>query len=90
MVLRQRDIFRQPLTGGEIRALLAGRPASALFSWKSPHARGLDLSENSPPDDDRLIALMVGNPYLIRRPLVRIDDALVIGLDIKRLETLLG
>lgn len=89
MAFRERDIFRQRLSSQEIRDLLAGRAAAQLFSWKSPRARELGLWEGSPPDDDTLISLMAENPYLIRRPLVSIDSDLVIGLDTKRLETLL-
>jgi arsenate reductase-like glutaredoxin family protein len=83
------DIFRTPLTVADLRALLAGRPAADLFSWKSPQAklRGITPGTRS---DQELLTLMAEEPRLIRRPLVRMGDQLVIGADIARIQALAG
>jgi arsenate reductase-like glutaredoxin family protein len=60
--------------------LLAGRPAAAIFSARSPTARklGLDLAGLS---DEQLLDLMVEHPTLIRRPLLLDGGELVVGFD---------
>ncbi len=86
--VRERDFFKQPFSAEELIALMEGLPPSEMFSWKSPRARALGIQEGQVPDDE-LLRLMVGNPYLIRRPLILLDDELVIGFDQKRLTELL-
>ena len=86
------DIFRTRLSVADLRSLLGSRPASDLFSWKSPQARARGVTPGSRSDDE-LLALMAEEPRLIRRPLVRARDELIIGADaaaIKRLQALSG
>jgi arsenate reductase len=86
--VRERDFFKQPFSQEELLALLAGQPPSEMFSWKSPRARALDLKEGQVPEDD-LLSLMVSNPYLIRRPIIVIDNERITGFNQKRLKELL-
>jgi arsenate reductase (glutaredoxin) len=79
------DIFRTPLTVDDLRALLGSRPAADLFSWRSPQARARGIVPGSLSDEE-LLALMAEEPRLIRRPITRIDDELVIGADIERIQ----
>lgn len=83
------DIFRTPLTIEVIRGLLGSRSAADLFSWKSPQARARGITPGSRTDDE-LLALMAEEPRLIRRPLVRVGDQLVIGADTNAIKALLG
>ena len=71
--LDERDFFQERFSEEELRALLGGRPASDIFSWKSPSFKKLGLK---PEDlgDDRLIQLMVEEPRLIRRPLIVVSE----------------
>ena len=85
---RERDLFKQPLSGEELRALLAGRPASDIFATRSPTFKKLGLGERELTDEQRL-ALMSENPPLIRRPIVAVGERLVIGLDAKQLDEVL-
>jgi len=75
-----REIFHQPLTTDEIRALAAYASVTALFSWRSPTARKQGLTPGA-VDDEALIDLMVKEPRLIRRPLMLVGERLVIGAD---------
>ncbi|MHB8573977.1 MAG: arsenate reductase family protein [Dehalococcoidia bacterium] len=52
----------------------------ALFSWRSPSAKPLKLDESS-VTDDQLIALMLQEPRLIRRPIVRTPAGLLVQPD---------
>ncbi|MBI4202014.1 MAG: hypothetical protein HY532_02710 [Chloroflexi bacterium] len=81
----ERDFFAKPLTEAELRALLAGRPAAELFSWKSPAAKGLGLTPETATAEE-LIRLMLGEPRLIRRPILKAGQRLVIGADLRAME----
>lgn len=85
----EREIFKQPLNEQEIRELLGDRSAAELFSTKSPRFKALGLEGVTLTDDAR-IRLMAQEPYLIRRPTFKLSNGLVIGLDTKRLESLLS
>jgi arsenate reductase-like glutaredoxin family protein len=71
-----RDFFTDPFSEDELRKLLGGRPPSEHFSWNSPSRRklGIDRDETS---EDELIALMLQEPRLIRRPIIEIDSELL-------------
>ena len=64
-----RDFFQDRFSVGELRSLLGERPAADFFSWTSPSFRKLGLKRDS-LDEDQLIAMMVNEPRLIRRPLI--------------------
>jgi arsenate reductase-like glutaredoxin family protein len=68
-------------------ATLAGG-AATIFSWKSPSARPLGLDETT-ADPERLIALMAGEPRLIRRPLIMAGGRIAVGADPASLAALL-
>lgn len=76
----ERDIFKVPLTFDELAALAAFAAVSDLFSWKSPTARQRGITPGSRSDDE-LLRRMAEEPRLIRRPLLRHGERLVIGAD---------
>ena len=84
-----RDLFKQPLSAAEIRALAARAPEGvrSLLSTRSSQYKALGLDARTPSDAE-LVALMAREPRLIRRPLVQAGDRLVIGFDREALEAL--
>ena len=79
--VQERDIFREPLSEEEGRALLALRPADELFSWRSPTARRLGVSPGAP--EDELASLMALEPRLIRRPALLVGGRLLLGREVE-------
>lgn len=77
------------MTRDELKELLGGRPASELFSFKSPTAKAQGITPGSKTDDE-LLDLMVAEPRLIRRPIVKRGDALLIGFNAREWEQTLG
>ena len=71
-----RDFFQEPFSEPELRELIAGRPVSLFFSWASPSFRKLGLERHG-LTDDQLIAMMLEEPRLIRRPLIVVDGELL-------------
>jgi len=72
-VLTERDFFKNPFVRAEIEGLLQGRPATEMFNFKSPSFNKLGVERNNLSNDD-LIELMVKEPRLVRRPVVRIKE----------------
>jgi arsenate reductase/regulatory protein spx len=68
--------------------LLQGRSASDMFSFKSPSFKALGLDQAKLSDND-LINLMLKEPRLIRRPVVKIGKNVYFGADSKALEEVL-
>jgi Spx/MgsR family transcriptional regulator len=89
ITINERDFFREPFTREEIAALLRGRPAAEMFSFRSPSFRKLGL-DPSALDDERLINLMLEEPRLVRRPVVRIGNDVRFGADARVLEAFFG
>ena len=81
----ERDYFKEPFTEGELRQLIdeVGEPGvSAMFASRSPSLKkmGLDPAELS---DERKVSLMLEEPRLVRRPIIRLGDRLIIGASVK-------
>jgi arsenate reductase (glutaredoxin) len=85
--LEERDLGRRPLTETELRELIGDRPVEAFLGTRSGPYRDLGLAEDLPPDGE-LIRLMVENPNLVRRPIARRGDRIVIGADEEALSEL--
>ena len=78
--LEERDFFKDPLSEDELRGLLREAQVSDVFSWNSPSFKKLGLDRDT-LSDDRLVAMMLEEPRLIKRPLVLVDGSLVQGRD---------
>jgi arsenate reductase-like glutaredoxin family protein len=87
--ISDRDFFKEPFTREEIKTLLQGKPASDMFSFKSPSFKALGLDPSKLKDED-LINLMLKEPRLIRRPVVRIGRKVYFGADSRKLEEILS
>jgi arsenate reductase/regulatory protein spx len=73
-----RDFFKNPFTPNEIRALLQGSKPSEMFNFRSPSFKKLDLNRDQLKSED-LIELMLKEPRLIRRPVVKIGRKVYFG-----------
>ena len=87
--LEERDFFADPFTEAEIRDLFGERDPADFFSWSSPSFRKMGLKRDE-LSGDRLIEMMVEEPRLVRRPLVRLPDELIVGTDKKAMLRVFG
>lgn len=86
--INDRDFFRDPFTRDEITYLLKGKSASEMFNFRSPSFKQLGSSRET-LSDDNLIDLMLKEPRLVRRPIVRIWDEVYFSADSSVLEGLI-
>ena len=84
-----RDLFKQPLTAAEIKALAAKAPGGVrgLLSTRTSQYKALGLDRKK-VSDEQLITLMAKEPRLLRRPLTLAGNRLVVGFDGAALEAL--
>ena len=81
--------FKNPFNRAEIEYLLRGKPASEMFNFRSPSFKGLGL-ERDKLSDNELIDMMLKEPRLIRRPVVRIGDSVYFSANRSVVEKLMG
>ena len=86
--INERDFFKVPFTRAEIEMLLQGKSAAEMFSFRSPSFKALGLDQDKLVADD-LINLMLTEPRLIRRPIVKIGRKVYFGTDSKALAEIL-
>ena len=80
--MNERDFFKDPFTREEIENLLQGKPASEMFNFQSPSFRALGI-EREELDNEKFIELMLKEPRLVRRPVVRIGQEVYFGANSK-------
>ena len=86
--INERDFFKDPFSRTEIEELLQGKPATEMFNFRSPSFKKLGVKQEKLSHDD-IIELMLKEPRLVRRPVVRIDNKVVFGADKSVLESLI-
>ncbi len=84
MDVQDRDFFKETFSEAELREVLGDRPIRDVFSFRSPSFKAMGLDPDGLTDDD-LIGLMLQEPRLIRRPLVRLGGELIVGANEKSL-----
>ena len=86
--LQERDFFKEQFSEAEIRDLSASVGVSQLFARRSPSLNRMGLAGRE-LSEDQMLALMLEEPRLIRRPLVRIGERLLVGANLKAVEAAL-
>ena len=89
VAIHERDFFKNRLNRSEIENLLQGRPASEMFNFRSPSFKKLALDRERLTDSD-LVELMLTEPRLIRRPVVKIGSKVYFGATSNMLADLLS
>ena len=84
MEIEDRDFFKETFSEAELRELLGDRPVKDVFSFRSPSFKAMGLDPDSLTGDD-LVRLMLQEPRLIRRPIVRLGNELIVGANEKSL-----
>ena len=83
--LQERDYFKEPLTEQELVGLASLASLSDIFAWRSPSFKKMELSAQDLSEAE-MLRLMLDEPRLLRRPLTRVGDKLIIGSNQKVLE----
>lgn len=87
----RRDFFKDRFSREELEALFArtGVTPAEMLSTRSRAYKSLGL-EGQDLTDDEILALMVREPTLLRRPLIVAKNETIIGFDRDRISKLAG
>ena len=86
--VEERDFFREPFSQAELQDLAGSKGLTDLFAWRSPSLKKLGLAGQE-LTDGRMMELMLQEPRLIRRPILRIGGELLVGGSLKMVEAAL-
>lgn len=78
--LEERDFFDDRFTEAELRELIGERDVEDFFSWNSPSFKKIGLQREE-LNTDQLVDMMLKEPRLVRRPLLRTAGQLIVGTD---------
>lgn len=73
-----RDFFKEAFSEEEIRDLAAMVGTENIFARRSPSLKKMGLTERDLSDDE-MVKLMLEEPKLVRRPLLKVGDKLMVG-----------
>ena len=74
----ERDYFKDRLTEDEVRELASLAGIDQIFARRSPSLKQMGLAGQDLGEDE-MVRLMLEEPKLVRRPLMRIGDRIVVG-----------
>jgi nitrogenase-associated protein len=83
-----RDLLVEPWTRDKLLPFFAGRPVAEWFNHSAPAIKYGDLNPHE-QSEEQALALMLAQPILIRRPLIRCGWQFMAGFDLVRLNALL-
>ena len=78
LVLEERDYFKDTLSEEEIREIAALGGIDQIFARRSPSLKQMGLAGQELSEDE-MVSLMLKEPKLVRRPLIRVGDQVFAG-----------
>ena len=76
--ISERDYFKEPLTEEEVREMAAMAGIDQIFAKRSPSLKNMGLAGQELSEDE-MVRLMLQEPKLVRRPMMRVGDQLFVG-----------
>ena len=76
--ITERDFFKDTLSEAEVRGLAAVAGTENIFARRSPSLKKMGLADRELSDDE-MVKLMLQEPKLVRRPLLKVGDKLMVG-----------
>ena len=86
--IEERDYFKEPFTEAELASLAGEIGASQMFAKRSPSLKKMGLAGKEMADDE-MLALMLQEPRLVRRPIIRLRGRFLVGANLKVVEAAL-
>ena len=76
--VHERDYFKEPLTEGEVREMAGVAGIDQIFAKRSPSLKQMGLAGQELSEDE-MVRLMLQEPKLVRRPMMRVGGHLFVG-----------
>ena len=78
ITLNERDYFKEPFSEAEIREMAGIAGIEQIFAKRSPSLKQMGLAGQELSEDE-MVQLMLQEPKLVRRPMVRVGGQLFVG-----------
>ena len=78
IAVQERDYFREPFSEEEIREMAGIAGIDQIFARRSPSLKQMGLAGKELAEDE-MVKLMLQEPKLVRRPMMRVGDQLFVG-----------
>ena len=78
LALQERDYFKEPFTEEEVREMAALVGVDQMFARRSPSLKQMGLAGQELSEDE-MVRLMLQEPKLVRRPMMRVGDQIFVG-----------
>lgn len=88
-VVIERDLLAEPWTVASLSAFLGALPVADWFNRAAPRVKSGDVVPEALGTEEAL-ALLLAEPLLIRRPLMMIGEARLVGFDEAALDRRIG
>ena len=88
-ILRVHNLLAEPWTPDKLRPFFGKRSVETWFNPTAPPIRAGEVNPSEVSASEAL-ALMVKEPILIRRPLLRVEEHCTAGFDLAELDSWLG
>lgn len=76
--ISERDFFKDTLSEDEVRELASIGGTENIFARRSPSLKKMGLADKELSDDE-MVRLMLQEPKLVRRPLLKVGSKLMVG-----------
>ena len=76
--INERDYFKESLSEEEVREMAAMAGIDQIFARRSPSLKQLGLAGQELSEDE-MVRLMLQEPQLVRRPMMRVGGQLFVG-----------
>jgi arsenate reductase-like glutaredoxin family protein len=76
--ITERDFFKDAFSEAEIRELAAMGGTENIFARRSPSLKKMGMADRELSDDE-MVKLMLREPKLVRRPLLKVGGKLMAG-----------
>ena len=87
--MEERDFFKEPFNQQELQDLASDVGTAQMFARRSPSLKKMGLADQD-LSAEQMLSLMLQEPRLVRRPLVRIGGRLLVGANLKAVEAALN
>lgn len=78
--LQVKNLLTEPWTAASLQPFLAGKPVTEWFNMAAPQIKNGNIHPDR-LDEDQALALLLAEPLLIRRPLIRYGNFCSMGFD---------
>ncbi|WP_017716702.1 ArsC/Spx/MgsR family protein [Kamptonema formosum] len=87
--LQVRNLLQEPWTAETLRPFFGSKPVAEWFNPSAPRIKSGEIIPDR-LDEAAALALMVADPLLIRRPLMRAGDIFEVGFDTEKINAWIG